>query len=70
MKNKKWAIGILIIFILFNATSCAPKDYTYNEYGFFSGIIHGLVFFFSLIGKLFGLNVGLYAENNTGFFTG
>jgi hypothetical protein len=49
-------------------SSCAPAEHTYREYGFFSGIIHGLVFVFALIGKLFGMDVGLYAENNTGFF--
>lgn len=62
------AIGILLIFILINITSCAPNEHTQDEYGFFSGIIHGFVFFFSLIGKLFGFNIGLYAENNSGFF--
>lgn len=68
MKSKNLTIGILLIFMLLNLTSCAPKEYTHNVYGFFSGIIHGFVFFFSLIGKLFGLDIGLYAENNSGFF--
>jgi len=31
-------------------------------------LIHGFVSFFALIGKLFGADIGLYAENNTGFF--
>lgn len=68
MKNKKLTIGVLLIFILFNLTSCAPKEYTHDEYGFFSGIIHGFVFVFSLLGKLLGFDIGLYAENNSGFF--
>ncbi|WP_374166535.1 hypothetical protein [Arcticibacter sp. MXS-1] len=49
-------------------TSCAPAGHTSHEYGFFSGLIHGIMFFFALLGKLFGFHVGLYAENNTGFF--
>lgn len=53
---------------MINLSSCAPKEHTSDEYGFFSGIIHGFVFAFSLIGKLFGLSIGLYAENNSGFF--
>lgn len=49
-------------------SSCAPKGYTSDEYGFFSGIWHGFCFAFALVGKLFGAKIGLYAENNTGFF--
>lgn len=64
--------SILIVFIalllLTSLSSCAPKSYTSSEYGFFSGIIHGIVILFALIGKLFGADVGLYAENNSGFF--
>lgn len=54
--------------IIFFLSSCAPSGTTYKEYGFFSGIIHGFVFPFALIGKLFGAHIGLYADNNTGFF--
>lgn len=64
--------GILIacgaIFLLTSLSSCAPKGHTSDEYGFFSGIIHGIVIIFALIGKLFGADVGIYAENNSGFF--
>lgn len=67
--TKQKILALLILFILLiNISSCAPKNYTTNKYGFFSGIIHGFVFFFSLIGKLFGFNIGLFAENNSGFF--
>lgn len=68
MKRDKIIISTIILFVLLSLTSCAPKGETVTEYGFFSGIIHGIVFFFSLIGKLFGINVGLYAEHNSGFF--
>lgn len=68
MKKLKIMNAFLVIFIVITLVSCAPLDYTYKEYGFFSGIWHGIVLGFSLIGKLFGVPVGLYAEHNTGFF--
>lgn len=61
-------MSVLIIFLLTTLSSCAPKGHTSDEYGFFSGIIHGMVIVFALIGKLFGADVGIYAEHNTGFF--
>lgn len=67
IKNKAITI-LLLIFILMFLSSCAPAGNTSKEYGFFYGILHGFIFFFALIGKLFGANVGLYAEHNTGFF--
>jgi hypothetical protein len=67
MKKNILLISLAAIF-LFSFSSCAPAGDTDKEYGFFSGILHGIVFFFALIGKLFGADVGLYAENNTGFF--
>lgn len=68
MKKQTLLISVLIIFLLTILSSCAPKGNTSQEYGFFSGIIHGIVLVFALIGKLFGADVGIYAENNTGFF--
>lgn len=58
---------IILFFVLSVFSSCAPEGYTYDEYGFWSGIWHGLCFGFAIIGKIFGADVGLYAENNTGF---
>ncbi|KGO90558.1 hypothetical protein Q764_00080 [Flavobacterium suncheonense GH29-5 = DSM 17707] len=57
-----------MLLVSISLTSCAPNNYTSSEYGFFSGIVHGFVFIFSLIGKLLGFNIGLYAEHNSGFF--
>ncbi len=67
MKKNQLLLGTAFIFLLF-LSSCAPEGDTHKEYGFFSGILHGFVFFFALIGKLFSADVGLYAENNSGFF--
>jgi hypothetical protein len=59
----------LLIFVVIATfmTSCAPEGYEPNESGFFSGIWHGFIIVFSLIGKLFGADIGIYAEHNTGF---
>ena len=59
---------ITVFFILIFFSSCAPASDSDTEYGFFGGLLHGFVFIFALIGKLFGADVGIYAENNTGFF--
>ena len=67
MKNQKWVIGFFLFLILINLTSCAPAGYEDSKAGFFSGIWHGFIFIFSIIGKLFGADIGLYAEHNTGF---
>lgn len=37
-----------------------------EQYGFFSGLWHGICLFFAVIGKLFGMNIGIQALNNTG----
>lgn len=66
---KKMYLQLSLVFIsLISLSSCAPAGDSDTEYGFFAGLIHGFVFVFALIGKLFGADVGLYAENNTGFF--
>lgn len=67
MKNQLYIPSILVM-ILIGMSSCAPAEYTEHTYGLLSGIWHGFIILFSLIGKLFGADVGLYAQNNTGFF--
>lgn len=65
--NTRTKIVLLLLFIAVSLSSCAPSEYTDKQYGFFSGIIHGFTLTFALIAKLFGMNYGIYAENNTGF---
>jgi hypothetical protein len=62
-------LGLVLLSILFIClfTSCVPEDYTFEKYGFWSGIWHGICFPITLIGKIFGSGYGLYAEHNTGF---
>jgi hypothetical protein len=67
MKRRNITIFASLILLLINLSSCAPSGYEYNEAGFFSGIWHGLIIVFSLMGKLIGMDIGIYADNNTGF---
>jgi hypothetical protein len=68
MKKYNAFITVFLVFMMCYLTSCAPEGHTYKEYGFFSGILHGFVFVFAIIGKLFGADIGLFAANNSGFF--
>ena len=68
MKKQTIFFGLFLVLMVIGMTSCAPSGWASHEAGFFSGILHGFVFVFALIGKLFGADIGLYAENNTGFF--
>lgn len=67
MKKSKVAILLVFIILLTCLYSCAPSGYVPREAGFFSGWWHGFIIVFSLIGKLFGGDIGIYAEHNTGF---
>lgn len=64
-KYLKSSLSILVLILL--VSSCAPEGYTSVEYGFFSGIWHGVCLPFAIIGKIFGSDIGIYAENNSGF---
>lgn len=68
MKKQTIVVGLFFLIVIFGLSSCAPSDYGSNEAGFFSGIWHGFIIFFSIIGKIFGADIGIYAENNSGFF--
>jgi hypothetical protein len=64
-KYLKSSLSIIVLILL--VSSCAPEGYTSDEYGFFSGIWHGVCLPFAIIGKIFGSDIGIYAENNSGF---
>ncbi len=64
-KFKKIVYPLVLILIL---SSCAPNEYTNEPYGFFSGIWHGICIPFTIIGKIFGADIGLSAAHNTGTF--
>ena len=65
IKTNTYILPLILISVLL--VSCAPEGYESKEAGFFSGIWHGMIVIFSLIGKLFGADIGIYAEHNTGF---
>ncbi len=67
MNVKKSTIGLILIIFIISLSSCAPEGYVSSKAGFLSGIWHGFILVFSLIGKLFGADIGIYAEHNTGF---
>ncbi len=67
MKINKTVTILLLILCIISLSSCAPDGYEYHKSGFFSGILHGIIIVFSLIGKLIGMDIGIYAEHNTGF---
>jgi hypothetical protein len=43
------------------------RSYSYSEYGFFSGIWHGLIAPFAVIAQIFDNDIVLYSSTNTGF---
>ena len=66
MKNKKYAVPLLLLLTFFCVTSCAPTTFSVDEYGFWSGIGHGFTLIFAIIGKIFGADLGIFAMNNSG----
>lgn len=69
----KVKLFILLLISLLTLSNCAEKmDVAFPvdayEYGFFSGLWHGFIAPFSLIGMFFGADVTVFAMKNTGFF--
>lgn len=67
---------LLSIVVLFLMSGCAdgldPKIVDsavgIHKYGFFSGLWHGFIVWFSLIGSIFSHDIAIYGINNTGFW--
>ncbi len=57
-------------FVLLLATGCAAGNGTYStdQAGFFSGIWHGWIAPFALIGHIFDRDIRIYEPNNTGIW--
>ena len=66
MKIKPLVRALLLLIVLLAVSSCAPAEITEKDYGFFYGILHGILLPFALIGKIFNVDTGIYALNNTG----
>ena len=67
MKNRNLLFALLFFLVIIALSSCVPSGYTGQAYGILGGIWHGFIIIPSLIGKLFGMNIGIYAQHNTGF---
>ena len=70
MKKHHLIFGLITIFLL-SMSSCAPVQHIShcvdnNVYGFWGGLWHGSIMFFSLIGEIFSDNISIYAVNNNG----
>tara|TARA_R110000823_G_scaffold15286_3_gene49851 strand:+ start:1630 stop:1890 length:261 start_codon:yes stop_codon:yes gene_type:complete len=60
----------LITISLLLMTGCAqsvPVEGGHEVYGFFYGLLHGMLILFSLIGSLLDPSIAVYGENNNGF---
>ncbi len=66
MNTSKPTIIFIMVLLMFTIISCAPLGATEKEYGFFYGLWHGFIFLFSIIGKLFNRDIGIYAIHNSG----
>lgn len=63
--------SILLFLIVFLFSSCASvvpveECLTGETYGFWSGLLHGLISPFSFIASLFSDDIAIYAINNNG----
>lgn len=61
---------MMIGFLSLLFTSCAPSvegiELSGEPYGFFHGLLHGIIAPFAFIGNLFGGEYAVYVINNTG----
>ena len=60
---------LLLLFCILISAGCAhqPRPEAYDPPGFFSGLFHGFIVLFSLIGSIF-MDIRIYAFSNSGFF--
>ena len=65
---KKYILPTVAILGLLFISSCAPEAGTEKEYGFWYGLLHGFILPFAIIGKIFKMDIGIYALTNTGTF--
>ena len=63
--KKNYICALLLVLVL---ASCAtqPEPDDYDVPGFFSGLWHGFIIFFDLIGHIFDTNTRIYAFPNSG----
>lgn len=66
--NTKWVKLIISAFVLLILSGCMPDANTAEpgNAGFWLGLWHGMIVFFSFIGSLFSDNIGMYEVANNG----
>jgi hypothetical protein len=58
---------LLLVVIALAGCAHQPPPTAYDPPGFFSGLLHGFLIFFSFLGSIV-LDIRIYAFPNTGFF--
>jgi hypothetical protein len=68
MKHIGYKKILVFLFITVAITSCTPggEEFTEEAAGFFMGLWHGFIVFFTFIASLFFDNIGIYEINNNG----
>ncbi len=64
----KIALLVAVLFIVSSCANAVPMDecVSGDPYGFWSGLLHGLIAPFAFIGSLFNDEIAIYAVNNNG----
>jgi hypothetical protein len=67
VNNSRIIVFLICIFTALLLSSCAhqPETMAYEPPGFFSGVLHGFLILFSLIGSIF-MDIRIYAFPNSG----
>jgi len=68
MKTSKLNLWIMLAISVLLVTSCTPgsEEFVEQSAGFFMGLWHGFISFFTFIISLFSDQVGIYETNNNG----
>lgn len=71
IKQEKSILLIFLFFSMFLISSCANKEVVDaclegHTYGFWGGLLHGIIAPFDLVAMLFRDDVTVYAQNNNG----
>jgi hypothetical protein len=67
MNKQKLLMILVLVLVVVTFIWCTLARYVSSKAGFLSGLWHGFIILFSLVGKLFGFKVGLYALHNSDF---